>query len=423
MLEAIRPSFESEPRLTTLAVAVFIIVYLGMALGRFPGFAIDRTGIALLGLIVLLASGDLTLDAAGRAVDMPTIALLFALMIVSSQFEQSGFYGWVADRITRAARHPRRLLAVLIAATGLLSAVLTNDVVVFALTPLICAGLLRRGLDVRPYLIALAGAANAGSAATLIGNPQNILIGQAGHIDFARYIALALPPTLVALAAVYLAVVVTWSGPLTPRDIPQLRAEPIIVGRFQTTKGFLAIAVLIGLFLSPFPHELGALAVAGVLLLSRRLSSRDMIGAVDWHLLLLFVCLFGVTAAFARTGIAQDGLAALAAHGLAAGRVTVMTALSLFTSNTIGNVPTVVLVLGLMPDLPQGALIGLALLSTFAGNLLLTGSLCNIIVAERAQASGATLTFGDFARSGIPMTLVSLTATAGWLWIMGLMPL
>ena len=110
--------------MTTLSVTVFILVYLGMALGRVPGLAIDRTGVALLGLIVLLASGDLSLDEAGSAVDMPTIALLFALMILSAQFESSGFYGWIADRITHAAKNPRILLGVLIAVTGLLSAVL-----------------------------------------------------------------------------------------------------------------------------------------------------------------------------------------------------------------------------------------------------------------------------------------------------------
>ena len=133
-----------------------------MALGRVPGLAVDRTGVALLGLIVLLASGDLTLEEAGAAVDMPTIALLFALMILSAQFEHSGFYGWVANRIVHAARSPKILLGVLIAVTGALSAIFTNDVVVFALTPLVAVGLMSQKLDPRPYLIGLAGAANAG---------------------------------------------------------------------------------------------------------------------------------------------------------------------------------------------------------------------------------------------------------------------
>jgi Na+/H+ antiporter NhaD/arsenite permease-like protein len=125
---------------TSLTVAVFALVYLGMALGSVPGLAIDRTGVALLGLIVLLASGDISLDEAGRAVDMPTMALLFALMIMSAQFEMSGFYGLVANGVTHAARNPRLLLLAVVLVTGALSAVMSNDVVVFALTPLICAG-------------------------------------------------------------------------------------------------------------------------------------------------------------------------------------------------------------------------------------------------------------------------------------------
>jgi Na+/H+ antiporter NhaD/arsenite permease-like protein len=406
----------------TLSVIVFILVYIGMALGRVPGLAVDRTGVALLGLIVLLSSGDLSLDEAGRAVDMPTLALLFALMILSAQFEQSGFYGYVAAHVTRAARSPKLLLAVLTAVTGLLSAILTNDVIAFAFTPLICAGLKRQNLDPRPYLVALAGAANAGSALTLIGNPQNILIGQAGGLDFWRYIAVALPPVIVSLAFVYGAVAMTWSASLTAAAAaPHL--ERVILDRFQTAKGLIAIVALIVLFLTPLPRELGALAVAGVLLLSRRLSSREMIGAVDWHLILLFTCLFGVTAAFAKTGLAQDGLQWLASSGFLPQGLAVMLPATLASSNTIGNVPAVILILRLLPDLPDGVLSGLALFSTFAGNLLLTGSLCNIIVAERAQASGARLAFADFARSGIPMTLASLLATALWLWAIGYMPL
>lgn len=406
--------------MTSLAVTVFILVYVGMALGRVPGLAVERTGVALLGLIVLLALGELSLEEAGRAVDMPTIALLFALMILSAQFEQSGFYRLVAARVTHAARNPKALLALLIAVTGLLSAILTNDVVVFAFTPLICAGLLAQKLDPRPYLVALAGAANAGSAATLIGNPQNILIGQAGGLDFWRYFVISLPPVLASLAFVYWAVAATWRTALSA-PIAAGPVEPVTIDRFQTLKGLVAVLALIVLFLTPLPRELSALAVAGCLLLSRRLSSREMIGSVDWHLLLLFICLFGVTAAFAKTGLAQDGLAWLAGLGILPERLSVMLPVTLVASNTIGNVPAVILILQLLADLPAGALAGLALLSTFAGNLLLTGSMCNIIVAERASAQGATLSFMDFARSGIPMTLASLAVTALWLWASGLM--
>jgi Na+/H+ antiporter NhaD/arsenite permease-like protein len=406
---------------TTLSVVVFVLVYVGMALGRVPGLAVDRTGVALLGLIVLLASGDLSLDEAGRAVDMPTIALLFALMILSAQFAASGFYDWIAARMTWAAARPRAMLAAIVGSTGVLAALLTNDVVVFALTPLVCAAVSARKLDARPYLIALAAAANAGSAATLIGNPQNVLIGQAGGLDFWTYVAFALPPTLLTLAVVHLVVGQTWSASLANQASADAPREFAALDRFQTAKGFAAVAALVALFLSPLPRELGALAVAGALLISRRVSSREAIAAVDWHLLLLFVCLFGVTAAFARTGFAQEGLRWLATQELLPDRLAVLAPLTLAASNTIGNVPAVILLLRLVPDLGDAVLAGLALLSTFAGNLLLTGSLCNIIVAERAATSGVRLGFADFARSGVPLTLASMAIAVGWLWITGLM--
>jgi Na+/H+ antiporter NhaD/arsenite permease-like protein len=404
--------------LTTFAVTIFVLVYLGMAAGRIPGLAIDRTGIALLGLITLLVSEDLTIEQASRAVDVPTLALLFALMIVSAQFEQSGFYSFVAERVVRAAQNPAGLLAAIIATTGGLAALLTNDVVVFALTPLLCTALLSCKLDARPYLIAAAGAANAGSAATLIGNPQNILIGQAGNVDFWRYLAFALPPALIALVFVYVAVRLAFKV-----EAPAAPAATIAVAidRFQLAKAIAAITALVALFLTPLPREISALTIAGLLLLSRRLSSREMIGAADWHLLLLFVCLFGVTDAFARTGLSQDGLAWLEAHNFIPSRLPVMVPLTLFTSNTIGNVPTVILIIKLLPHLSEGALMGLATLSTFAGNLLLTGSLCNIIVAERAATQGVTLGFGDFAKAGIPMTAAAMATAALWLWLTGLM--
>lgn len=404
--------------MTSLAVVIFALVYAGMAAGRIPGLAVDRTGISLLGLIALLATDELTIAEAGNAIDFPTLILLFALMIVSAQFEQSGFYAWLAQRIVRATSSPRRLLATIIAVTGGLSALLTNDVVVLALTPLLCRALLTCRLDARPYLIGAAAAANAGSAATLIGNPQNILIGQAGSVDFWKYVFYAGPPALLALVFVYLGVVLAF--PLQPAS-EKPDTETVRIQRVQLVKAIIAIAALVGLFLTPLHREISALAIAGLLLLSRRLSSREMIGAVDWHLLLLFVCLFGITDVFARTGVALDALKWLAEQNLVADRLSVMAPLALATSNTIGNVPTVILLMKLLPGLREGALMGLAMLSTLAGNLLLTGSLCNIIVAEKSAEQGVKLGFGDFARAGIPITLWSMAAAVVWIRINHLM--
>ena len=407
---------------TSIALAVFVFTYIGMALGRVPGLALDRTGIAVMAVAILLVTGAISFGAAGAAIDAPTIVLMFALMILSAQFAAAGVYNACAGRIAAAELHPKHLLALVIAVAGGLSALLVNDIVVFAMAPILCLGLRARGLDPKPYLMALAGAGNAGSAATLIGNPQNILIGQAGHLGFWPFLAVCGPPALTALACVYGAVWIKWRAELAqPASPPQPQAHAL--NRPQMFKGLAATAVLLALFATPLPRDIMALAVAAALMISRKIHSRAMIAAVDWQLLLLIACLFVVTGSFAATGIAGDILQSVNAAGVAPDSLAAMLPGALLASNTIGNVPATILILSLWPPLPAGALYGLALLTTLAGNLLLTGSLCNLIVAERAAATGVTLTFGDFARAGIPMALTSMAIAAIWLWAGGWLPL
>lgn len=404
-----------------LIVAVFVLTYLGMALGRVPGLRLDRTGIAILGLVVLLGSGAVRVEDIGRAVDAPTLLLLFALMIISAQFGAAGFYDWCAARITTAKGSPTMLLAITVGVAGGLSAVLANDIVVFAMTPLLCRGLLARDLDPRPFLIALACASNAGSAATVIGNPQNILIGQAGELDFWQFMLVCGPPALISLGVVIAVVRLQWRAELIAKPAPN-RAEVPPLDVLQTDKGLLAVLMLVVLFTTDLPREIGALVIAGLLLLSRRLSSRAMVAAVDWHLLVLFACLFTITAAFASTSHTETAFAWLAANGLVPDRLSLLAPLTLVASNTIGNVPAVILLLTAWAQPSAEALYGLALLSTLAGNLLIVGSLANIIVAERAAAIGIRLGFRDHARTGVPVTLVSMGIACLWLWLFGFLP-
>lgn len=403
-----------------VAVSLFALTYLGMALGRFPGLRIDRTGIALFAAVALLALGLLQGETLRGAIDMPTLAILFGLMIVSAQFGLAGFYDWCAAQIAAAERSPAILLALTVAIPGALSAVLANDVVVFAVTPLLCQGIVRRGLDPRPFLIALAGATNAGSAATVIGNPQNILIGQVGGLDFWRFLAVCGPPALFALLIVYAVVWLVWRRALTSRLSPERATLPSL-DRPQLVKASVASLAVVVLLSTSIPREISVLVVAALLLISRRLHTRDMMAQVDWHLILLFACLFTVNAAFRDTGLPAQGLGWLDLHGLIPDRLAVMAPLSLVASNTIGNVPAVIMLLSLWQG-TEGAFYALALLSTLAGNLLLVGSLANIIVAERAASVGVQLPFRDHARCGIPMTLLSVTAATIWLAAGGWLP-
>ncbi|MFS2010929.1 SLC13 family permease [Azospirillum sp. CT11-132] len=409
--------------MTATILILFTATYLGMALGRFPGLSIDRTGIALVAAILLLAAGALDTTQLVAAVDFPTIFILLGLMILSAQYAGSGFYDWCALKVAQAARSPARLLAVIVLVAGGLSAVLANDVVVFAMTPMLCLGLQARKLDPRPYLIALAGAANAGSAATLIGNPQNILIGQVGHLDFWRFLAVCGGPALAAMAIVYGTVWLVWRGRFGMPQEGGGQVAPVALDRWQLGKAVAATLVLLVLFTRDIPQEHSVLLVAGVMMISRRMASRDMLGMVDWHLLVLFAALFAINHALGLTGIPAALVGDLQAAGWLPDRLAVMLPLALAGSNSIGNVPAVILLLAAWPSPPEGALYGLALLSTLAGNLLLPGSLANIIVAERAAAAGVRLGFVEHARCGVPMALLSMALAAVWLWAGGWMGL
>ncbi|BBK45217.1 transporter [Allostella vacuolata] len=406
--------------MTSFVVLVFVAVYVGMALGRWPGLGLDRTGIALIGGIGLGLAGAVTPDAALRAIDFPTLFILFGLMILSARFAESGFYGWCVTRIATAHAGPVALLALTVGVTGLLSAILSNDVVVFAMTPLLCLGLRARGLDPRPFLIALAGAANAGSGATMIGNPQNILIGQSGRLDFFDFLLACGPPALLSLVVVHLTVAFVWRGrwsvpaggaPVAPR-----------IDRLELAWAGIATLALLALFASPLPQAESVLIIGGLMLLSRNLATRTILGLVDWSLLVLFAGLFVVTAAFSETGLPAEAIAWLAGHGLPVTDPLVLAGLAVAGSNTVGNVPAVMLFLKVVPDGGAGVLYALALLSTLAGNLLLVGSLANIIVAERAAAVGVRLSFRAHAVCGVPMTIASMVLALLWLAGLGYLP-
>ena len=405
--------------MTTLILLVFVAVYIGMAVGRWPGLRIDRTGIALLGAIVLYAAGAVPGAGMLASIDFPTIVILFGLMILSAQFAACGFYDWCSTKIATARIAPATLLAVTVATAGILSAILANDVVVFAMTPLLCAGLARRGLDPRPFVIALAGGANAGSAATIIGNPQNILIGEVGDLDFWSFLAACAPPALAGLACVYLVVWWRWRRRFEAGLNPMGDASAPALDRLGLAKALFATFLLLVLFATPLPHVEGVLLVAGYLLISRRLATRTMLGVVDWHLLVLFGGLFVVTDALSSTGLPDRAMTWLIASGLDAGSLAVLTPLTLLGANTIGNVPLVVLLLAVFPTLSEGAYYALAVLSTLAGNLLVVGSLANIIAVERARDAGVFLSFAEHARCGVPITLLSLLLALAWLYGVG----
>jgi Na+/H+ antiporter NhaD/arsenite permease-like protein len=409
-----------------IVLLILILTYIGMAAGRIAWLQVDRTGIALLAVIALLASGAMTLDDFGSAVDLPTLAFLFAMMIISAQFAESGFIDLCARTMSQTRLGTATLLGLTVAIGGALSALLATDILIVAISPLLIAGAQNRGLDPRPLTIALAASTNAGSAATLIGNPQNILIGALGRLDFWTFLAICAVPAIFTLVVVFVVVWLQWRTRISQTvlaatlDAPSVTAHPL--DRNQTIKGAVALLLLLGLFATPLPREIGALIIAALLLASRKITSRKMIAAVDWPLLLLVACLFAITGTLNRTGISTQILDFATAHGLLPNNLALLTPYSLVASNTIGGVPAAVLFLQIWPSAPPGVLYALALLSSLAGNLLLTGSLTNVLIAERADRMGARLTFTEHARAGVPIAVISIGFAVVWLAVTQTLP-
>jgi Na+/H+ antiporter NhaD/arsenite permease-like protein len=405
----------------TLITVVFVLVYLGMLLGRLPALRMDRTGIALLGALALVATGSVSVRDAQDSIDVPTIALLFGMMVVSAQLRLGGFYVQVTSSLARLPISPVMLIGAIIGVVGLLSAVFTNDVVCLAVAPVLIDMARRRQLDPIPFLLALACASNVGSAATLIGNPQNILVGQALQLGFLEYLKVASIPTVVGLLVIWGVLALdhrrrgSWSRPDGAHGSTLARSAPRF-DRWQAGKGLgVSAIVLVAFLFTSWPRELVALAAAGALLTSRKVGSRDMLGLVDWQLLVLFIGLFVVNDAFERTGLPQQGVQVLRAMGISLNDLPTLLVSTVVLSNMVSNVPAIMLLLPAVTHPLAGPTLALA--STFAGNLLIVGSIANILVVETAAREGIPIGWREHARIGVPVTMLSLIIAGIALWL------
>jgi Na+/H+ antiporter NhaD/arsenite permease-like protein len=398
----------------TAVLSVFLLVYLGMILGEIPGLALDRTGIALLGAIALLVMGKVSPEEARDAIDVPTMGLLLGLMVVSAQFRLGGFYARVTRGLSSARVSPPALLAMLIVVSGGLSALLANDIICLAMPPVLIEGCLRRRLNPVPFLLALACSSNVGSAATLIGNPQNMLIGQRLELSFGGYLLEAIVPVLLGMAMIW-GIVIWRAGGKWETELPFQTAQAPPFNRWQTTKGACVLLTLMALFLlTSWPREVLALAAAGLLMTSRRMTTRSILSLVDWNLLTLFAGLFVVNHALQTSGLLSQLIERITSLGIDLKQPGWLFGVTVVLSNLVSNVPATMLLLPIATHPLAGPI--LALSSTLAGNLFIVGSIANIIVVDQANQMGVRITWKDHARVGIPVTLATLGIAALWLY-------
>lgn len=400
------------------AWAVFFVTYAVLAIGYVPLLRLDRTGAAFVGAVAFVFVGVLSSHEAFEAQDYETLVLLFSMMLIVSFLVNSGVLGRLEHVLRRTVTGRRALLWTVVLASGLFSAFFINDVVCLVMTPMVITLTHHRRLNPVPFLLGVAMASNIGSVMTPVGNPQNIFIASASHVSYARFVLTLAPVSLIGLVilGLYLewAFRGRWAGEadVAAESIaPPPRVRAYVLWRTVGVLGAVLVAFWIGL-----PMAQVAAAGAALLLLTRRTSRRAIFALVDWDLLVLFVCLFVITAGARKVGIIESIYSHMTV--LRPDHFLSFSAMTLLLSNIVSNVPAVFFLGQVIPGLPDPESLWLltAMVSTLAGNLTLIGSIANLIVVEKAS-SRVRIDFWTYTKVGLPVTAMTLSAGLLYWWL------
>jgi Na+/H+ antiporter NhaD/arsenite permease-like protein len=418
---------------------IFAATYMLIAARRLSILPIGRPAGALAGacaMVVLFAISPpwgLSPAEAFAAVEPNTIGLLLGMMLLAAALDEGGVFGALAAWVAARRLSPAALLQAVVFGSGLLSALLVNDSVCVMATPLVDRLARRAGLNRVPYLLALAMGANAGSALTVAGNPQNMLVSHLSGISYRSYLRGAFGAAFVALAVTAgtlhlllrnrLVASPAGATPDAPSSVPALPAlpveEPATAG--LRAEGWVALGCLAGVslaFMLGASLAWAALGGATLSMLLRRRDARPIFERVEWTVLVFFAALFVVVAGLQKTGLPEQVLRAtgqLVPSDPAAGVIGLSAVLAV-ACQIVSNVPIILLAepwIRTLPD-PHTAWLATALITTLAGNLTILGSVANIIVIQSAAAQ-REIGFRAYAKIGVPVTLASSAAAVAWL--------
>lgn len=393
-----------------LAIGIFCLTYALISGRRFRVLPLNRPAAALLGTVLMVATGVLTPEQAYQAVDYDTLVLLLGMMLICSYLYLGGFFDWAADWILRRAPSPKGLLLYLILTSGLLSALLVNDSVCLMLTPLVVAVMVRGKLPLMPYLLGLAMSANLGSVATLVGNPQNMIIGHMSKLAFLGFTASLLPVAVIGLGLLYLILLVGFRATLNQAVIHRPDTLPPKLDRRLLALTFVVLALVFAGFVAGLNLSWTALAGGALIMVLARRDTHEVLKQVDWHLLVFFAALFIVVEGLNGTGLPDQiysPVHSILGHS-STSQAWNFAWFSVLGSNVFSNVPFVLVAGKWIHNFAQPDLMWkvMALATTFAGNLTILGSVANIIVVESAR-SHLEIGFWDYARFGIPVTILT----------------
>jgi Na+/H+ antiporter NhaD/arsenite permease-like protein len=389
------------------ATIIFLATYLVIAVGRMPGFRVDRTGAAIIGASLMIVLNVLTFQEAYESINYDTIILLFGMMIVVANLRLSGFFSAVSEWVVRHAHHPLALLAAIVMIAGFFSAFFVNDTMCLVLTPLVLEIVLALRRNPVPYLLAVAMASNIGSVATITGNPQNMMIGAFSGISYREFAAALAPVAVVELVVTFAMIALVYRVEFSRSGRVELERPRIRVNRVLMWKSLTASAAMILLFFIGWPVPKVALMAGAFLLITRRVKPEKVYHEIDFSLLVLFIGLFIVVAGVEKTPLSATVMAFASGYGL--DHPAILGTSAVLLSNLVSNVPAVLVLkpfIRHLSDVKQGWLV-LAMASTLAGNLTVLGSVANLIVVQRARRQ-VEISFWNYIKIGIPLTAVTV---------------
>lgn len=398
-----------------LIIIIILITLIGIAIGSLPKLRMNRSTISLVGATALIIAGGVSLEDAFKAVDMNTIILIFSMMILNINLRLSGFFKIITSKIISFASTPKQLLILVIFSSGLLSALFLNDTIVIMFTPLILDITTALKRNPIPYLIALATSANVGSVATIVGNPQNMIIGTLSKISFIDFAIKLTPVALIGLFVIWLVITFIYRKEFTNDKLITPLEEDFKIFRPLLIKSIVVLVLMLLAFNLGFPIALSALAGASILLITRRIKPERVFTEIDWSLLVFFSCLFIITHTI--NIYFYSAISRLENYSFTGNFISDFSIVSAILSNLISNVPAVLILSPAVFKIQNNETIWLALAmsSTFAGNLTLIGSVANLIVAESSKRRGTKLEFSEYLKVGLPVTFVTLTLGILWL--------
>jgi Na+/H+ antiporter NhaD/arsenite permease-like protein len=396
------------------ALLIFCGTYLVLAIGRLPFFHVDRTGATIIGASLMIAFNILTLEEAFQAINFETIILLFGMMIVVANLRLSGFFSIVSSWVVVHTHRPVPLLMAIVLVSGTFSAFFVNDTMCLVLTPLVLEITTRLNRNPIPYLLAVAMSSNIGSVATITGNPQNMLIGTFSQIPYRLFALKLAPVAAMGLLLTVLVISLAYRREFLHQPRVKIENPRVRINKVLLWKSLIASACMIVFFFLGWPVAKVAIVTGALLLITRRIKPEKVYREIDWSLLVLFAGLFIVLAGVEKTSLSDD-LAKLALH-FRLQNAGVLSLSAAVISNIVSNVPAVLVFKPFVAHLPNQAhaWLILAMSSTLAGNLTLLGSIANLIVVEKSRAA-VRITFLEYLKAGIPLTLLSLTLGILWL--------